>query len=73
MIIDTHVHIGSDVDGASQSIKKLKSNMTRYGIDKSIIFPFNEKGDLVKASLELLEYKSPSLLPFLRILYNCSV
>ena len=37
MIIDAHVHIGSDVDGASQSIKKLKSNMARYGIDKSII------------------------------------
>ncbi len=66
MIIDAHVHIGSDVDGASQSIKKLKSNMARYGIDKSIIFPFNEKGDLVKASLKLLEYQSSSLLPFLR-------
>ena len=66
MIIDAHVHIGSDVDGASQSLRELKSNMSRYGIDKSIIFPFNEKGDLVKASLKLLEYKSPSLLPFLR-------
>jgi len=66
MIIDAHVHIGSDVDGASQSMRKLKSNMTRYGIDKSIIFPFNEKGDLVKASLKLLDYRDPHLLPFLR-------
>ena len=66
MIIDAHVHIGSDVDGASQSIRKLKSNMTRYGIDRSIIFPFNEKEDLVKSSLKLLEHRSASLLPFLR-------
>ena len=66
MIIDSHVHIGSDVDGASQSMQKLKRNMRKYGIDKSIVFPFNEREDLVKASMKLLEQKSTSIIPFLR-------
>ncbi len=66
MIIDAHVHIGSDVDGASQSMQKLKRNMRAYGIDKAVVFPFNEKGDLVKASMKLLEQKSTSIIPFLR-------
>ena len=66
MIIDAHVHIGSDVDGASQSMQKLKRNMRAYGIDKAVVFPFNEKGDLVKASMKLLGQKSTSIIPFLR-------
>ena len=66
MIIDSHVHIGADADGSAQKLQRLKRNMHAYGIDKSAIFPFNEKSDLVKASIKLLEHKDQSMLPFLR-------
>ncbi len=66
MIIDTHVHIGLDKDGSSQTIDELKASMAGCGIDASVVFPFDVDGDLVSASRELLKYKSNSILPFLR-------
>ena len=66
MIIDSHVHVGFDRGGASQSMRRLRKNMRAYGIDKSVVFPFDEKYDLVKASIELLKQKNPSTIPFLR-------
>ena len=66
MIIDSHVHIGEDKEGARQNLAQLRKNMKAYGIDKAVVFPFNEKGNLVEASLELLSHKSRSIIPFLR-------
>lgn len=66
MIIDAHVHVGVDKGGASQSIAQLKKNMKAYGIDKAVVFPFDEDANLVKASIALLEYRSDSIKPFLR-------
>jgi predicted TIM-barrel fold metal-dependent hydrolase len=66
MIIDSHVHIGNDRDGTRQTVLGLKKNMKAYGVDKAIIFPFDEETDLVKASIALLQYRSESMKPFLR-------
>ncbi len=66
MIIDAHVHIGHDKGGARQNIGELRKNMKRYGIDKAVIFPFDENGQLISKSLSLLNYKSSSIIPFLR-------
>ncbi len=66
-IIDMHVHIGEEKDGASQTLAQLKKNMEAYGISNAAIFPFDEKtGDLIKASERLLEAKDGRFLPFLR-------
>lgn len=43
MIIDVHTHVGSDIDGSTQSVEKLLAVMDSYGIDMSVIFPFNER------------------------------
>ena len=66
MILDVHNHIGVDKGGARQNIRQLKKNMATYGINKCVIFPFDEPTDLVEASVNLLKYKSPSIIPFLR-------
>lgn len=66
MAIDVHNHIGRDKDGKYQSIDKLKHNMKAYGIEKAVIFPFNEQSDLISASRKLLSYKSNAIIPFLR-------
>ncbi len=67
MIIDLHNHVGNDKDGNAQTIEELGKSMAAYGIDKAAIFPFDESGkELVRASLDLLEYKSEKILPFLR-------
>lgn len=66
MIIDTHVHIGEDKGGAKQNIDDLKKNMHAYGIDKSVIFPFDENGGLIPKSIGLAEYASASIISFLR-------
>ena len=66
LIIDAHTHIGLDKDGSSQTIGELKASMAEYGIDASVVFPFDVEGDLVSASRELLKYKSHSIFPFLR-------
>ena len=42
-VIDMHVHIGEDKDGASQTLANLKKNMNAYGISNAAIFPFDEK------------------------------
>ncbi len=67
MIVDAHVHIGIDKDGASQTMGQQIKAMKECGIDKSVVFPFNENGDLVEASKALLKYKSNSIIPFLRL------
>lgn len=66
MIIDAHTHIGKDPDGQRQSLAKLKGDMKRYGIDCSVVFPFDEAPDLVGASIRLLRRCDDSLIPFLR-------
>jgi predicted TIM-barrel fold metal-dependent hydrolase len=66
MIIDAHTHIGADLDMQRQDLGSLQANMRKYGIDKAIVFPFNEQGNLVKASLRILQHSSKSILPFLR-------
>ena len=66
MIIDAHVHIGRDKDGNSQTIGRQKALMHRYGIDKSVIFPFDETGDLIEASRRILGYAGRAFVPFLR-------
>ncbi len=40
--------------------------MKEYGIGASVVFPFDDRGDLVEASLNLLKHKSSSIFPFLR-------
>ncbi len=72
LIIDAHAHIGIDKDGSSQTIDELKESMAKYGIDASVVFPFDIKGDLIEASRELLKYKSDSIFPFLRFDPNTS-
>lgn len=65
MIIDSHNHVGLDKDGSSQSAEELLVSMRQYGIDYAVIFPFDEKTDLIEASINLLG-KSDKLIPFLR-------
>ncbi len=66
MIIDVHTHVGVDKDGTRQGIGDLKAAMKRCGVSGAVIFPFNEKNDLIQESLNLLKYKSGSIFPFLR-------
>lgn len=66
MIIDMHTHVGNDREGNSQTIEQLKRRMKRDGVNRAVIFPFNENGDLVKSSVKLLDYKSTTIIPFLR-------
>ncbi len=44
MIIDAHNHVGGPDkgDGASQTQEKIISRMDEVGVDKAVIFPFNE-------------------------------
>jgi len=69
MIIDFHTHLGHSYDGSIQSLQKLKKNMKKYGISKSVVFPIDDKNMPVKDfSLKLLTEtkKDSSLIPFLR-------
>ncbi len=66
MIIDAHTHIGRDPDGQRQSMARLKADMKMYGIDYSVVFPFNEAPDIEGASVRLLRRCDESLIPFLR-------
>lgn len=65
MIIDIHTHVGRDKDGTTQSEAQLAGSMKTNGIGASAVFPFNEPGDLVEASLRLLKH-GDGILPFLR-------
>ncbi|MEM2934165.1 MAG: amidohydrolase family protein [Methanocellales archaeon] len=44
MKIDAHNHVGGPdkTDGAKQSPEEIIANMDRAGVDKAVIFPFNE-------------------------------
>lgn len=67
MIIDIHNHVGTDKDGTTQSIEELRESMKENKIDKTVIFPFNEREkDVMQASFDLLQYKNSSIIPFLR-------
>ncbi len=68
MIIDFHAHIGSDKDGKAQTLGELKKLMEENGIDYAVVFPFDEKDSLEKASRALLVYSGndPRMIPFLR-------
>ena len=68
MIIDFHVHLGSDKDGKVQTPGGLKNLMEESGTDFAVVFPFDEKDSLEKASRALLVYSegNPHLIPFLR-------
>ena len=54
MIVDVHTHIGGDLDGAMQSKEELLLSMKANKIDKAVVFPFNEKGNVLEKSIELL-------------------
>lgn len=41
-IIDSHAHIGLDKDGKKQDAVGILGSMERYGIDRSVIFPFDD-------------------------------
>ncbi len=43
MIIDVHNHIGLSKDGGHGRLETILSNMTKYGIVKSVIFAMDEK------------------------------
>ncbi|MDE1860237.1 MAG: amidohydrolase [Candidatus Micrarchaeota archaeon] len=67
MMLDFHTHVGFDKDGMSHTIQELLATMDFNYVDKAVVFPLNEKdGDLIGASLKLLEAKNPRLVPFLR-------
>lgn len=68
MIIDFHAHLGSDKDGKSQSLSGLEKMMKENSIDFAVVFPFDEKDSLEKASRALLVYSESNehLIPFLR-------
>jgi hypothetical protein len=44
MIIDAHVHLGGPDrgDGSKQSVEELLERMDRAGVEKAVVFPFNE-------------------------------
>lgn len=42
-IIDVHTHIGRDMDGQALSSPELLRHMKANGIEKAIIFPFNDR------------------------------
>jgi hypothetical protein len=44
MIIDAHVHLGGPDkgDGSKQSVEELLERMQKAGVDKAVVFPFNE-------------------------------
>ena len=42
-IIDVHTHIGKDRDGQALSSPELLRHMKANGIDKAVIFPFNDR------------------------------
>jgi len=73
MVIDFHCHVGvdsSDGEYEKLSYQELKSSMDRWGIDKSIVFPFNGSDEeLVKNSLGILRESRNSdwIIPFLRV------
>ena len=41
-IIDSHTHVGSDLDGHTLGVSELRKKMKHNDIDKSIIFPLND-------------------------------
>ncbi len=44
MIIDAHVHLGGPDrgDGSKQSVEELLERMDRAGVERAVVFPFNE-------------------------------
>ena len=42
MIIDSHNHIGVDIHGIIQEPRSLLKKMAKSGVDKCVVFPFNE-------------------------------
>ncbi|MFP4403609.1 MAG: amidohydrolase family protein [Candidatus Woesearchaeota archaeon] len=69
IIIDIHTHIGKDIDGEKYSLKDLKKSMKKWGILKSVVFPFNTSDEkLIIESKKLLKIskKDNSIIPFLR-------
>jgi predicted TIM-barrel fold metal-dependent hydrolase len=70
MIIDFHCHIGKDSDGGSLDFDSLKFSMDKWGIDKSVVFPFSgTHKEMVSGSLSILEKSKNDnwIIPFLRI------
>jgi len=73
MIIDFHCHLG--VDSSDEvyerlNYKELKDSMDKWGIDKSVAFPFNgDDQELIEDSLDILEKSKEYnwIIPFLRI------
>ena len=69
MIIDFHCHIGKDLEGEQYSIDELRTSMSRFNIDKSVVFPFcNTDKRMIEESLLLLDISKDDqrIIPFLR-------
>src|SRR3989338_6371555 len=70
---DSHVHIGIDRDGNTQSLKQILLLMKRYNVNKAALFPFdaiNQQNSFhVPNGYVLSAYKKhpKSIIPFLRL------
>jgi len=70
VIIDSHVHYGKDIDGFYSNKKMILRQMDFAGIDKSVIFAFNDikKGECftkINSKIAKLCRKEP------RFIENC--
>ena len=69
MIIDFHTHIGKDKELDRQSIESLKRKCIENGVDRCVVFPFDNSDEgLIQDSLDLLKRSKTEsfLIPFLR-------
>ncbi|RLF60510.1 MAG: hypothetical protein DRN25_02500 [Thermoplasmata archaeon] len=70
MIVDSHVHLGGpDIgDGASLSVEELLKEMDEVGVDKAIVFPFNENLERANYFISRMQRENPDkLIGFARL------
>lgn len=72
-IIDCHVHLGSDLDGANYSEENLLADMKEINVEKAIVFAFNDKNKgknfskINKKILNLSRRNKDRIIPFMRL------
>ena len=66
-IIDSHVHVGEDIDGHKQSVEDILRYI-EYGIDKHVIFPFNEVGK--KATMPFYRNANKRIAEYVKKFYH---